>query len=102
MKAWEKEQATLFIQIKQPVHSSKEKKDLHLEHKNDELDSWKGWISVGCTFAVSFVCFGVVHSFGAFFDSISSDFSISKSATSAVFSVTIFIFLLPVKQEFNT
>jgi MFS family permease len=58
----------------------------------DELDSSKGWIAVGCAFVSMFICFGVVYSFGAFFDPMSSEFGTSSSATSAVFSITTFIF----------
>ena len=58
----------------------------------DELDSSKGWVAVGCAFVSMFVCFGVVYSFGAFFDPMSSEFNSSSSATSAVFSITSFIF----------
>jgi MFS family permease len=39
-----------------------------------------------------FICFGVVYSFGAFFDPMSSEFNTGSSATSAVFSITSFIF----------
>lgn len=70
------------------------KKDLPLEHKTNELDSWKSWVSVGCAFATMFISCGVIYSFGAFFDSMSSDFSIGRSATSAVFSITTFIFFI--------
>jgi len=58
----------------------------------DELDSIKGWVAVGCAFVSMFICFGVVYSFGAFFDPMSSEFNTSSSATSAVFSITTFIF----------
>ena len=58
----------------------------------DELDSLKGWVAVGCAFVSMFICFGVVYSFGAFFDPMSSEFNTSSSATSAVFSITTFIF----------
>ena len=58
----------------------------------DELDSWKGWVAVGCAFVSMFICFGVVYSFGAFFDHMSSEFGTSRSATSALFSITTFIF----------
>ena len=58
----------------------------------DELDSLKGWVAVGCAFVSMFVCFGVVYSFGAFFDPMSSEFQTGSSATSAVFSITTFIF----------
>ena len=58
----------------------------------DELDSFRGWIAVGCAFVSMFICFGVVYSFGAFFDPMSSEFNTSSSATSALFSITSFIF----------
>jgi MFS family permease len=58
----------------------------------DELDSWKGWVAVGCAFVSMFICFGVVYSFGAFFDPMSAEFNTSSSATSALFSITTFIF----------
>ena len=58
----------------------------------DEPDSLKGWVAVGCAFISMFICFGVVYSFGAFFDPMSSEFNTSSSATSAVFSITTFIF----------
>jgi MFS family permease len=59
----------------------------------DELDSLKGWLAVGCAFFSMFICFGVVYSFGAFFDPMSSEFNTGSSATSAIFSITSFIFL---------
>jgi len=58
----------------------------------DELDSLKGWVAVGCAFVSMFICFGVVYSFGAFFDPMSAEFKAGSSATSAVFSITSFIF----------
>ena len=58
----------------------------------DELDSSKGWMAVGCAFVSMFICFGVVYSFGAFFDPISLEFNTGSSATSALFSITTFIF----------
>lgn len=50
-------------------------------------------MAVGFAFASMFICFGVVYSFGAFFDSMVSEFKAGSSATSAVFSITTFIFL---------
>ncbi len=64
-----------------------------IQNPTDELDSWKGWLAVGCAFVSMFICFGITYSFGAFFDSMSSDFNTSRSATSVVFSITTFIFL---------
>ena len=64
--------------------------------KDDQIeavDSLKGWLAAGLAFASMFICFGVVYSFGAFFDSMVSEFKASSSATSAVFSITTFIFL---------
>ena len=58
-----------------------------------KLDSLKGWLAVGFAFASMFICFGVVYSFGAFFDSMVAEFKASSSAISAVFSITTFIFL---------
>ena len=58
----------------------------------DELDSLRGWLAVGCAFVSMFICFGVVYSFGAFFDPMSAEFKAGSSATSAVFSITTFIF----------
>ncbi len=66
--------------------------DSQLTTQPAELDSWKGWVAVGCAFFSTFICFGVAYGFGAFFNSMSSDFGASRSATSAVFSITTFIF----------
>lgn len=63
-----------------------------IQSPTDDLDSWKGWAAVGFAFVSMFICFGITYSFGAFFDSMSSDFDTSRSATSAVFSITTFIF----------
>jgi len=60
----------------------------------DQLDSWKGWVAVGCAFASMFICFGITYSFGAFFQSMSEEFQVGRSATSAVFSITTFIFFI--------
>ena len=57
-----------------------------------ELDSWRGWVAVGTAFASTFIVFGIAYSFGAFFNSMSAEFSASRSATSAVFSITTFLF----------
>jgi MFS family permease len=59
----------------------------------EELDSLKGWVAVGFAFISMFICFGVVYSFGAFFDPMASEFKAGSSATSAVFSITTFMFL---------
>ncbi len=67
-------------------------KNSPIDDPMDELDSLKGWVAVGCAFVSMFICFGVVYSFGAFFDPMSSEFDTSSSATSALFSITTFIF----------
>ena len=67
-------------------------KSLRPNDATDELDSFKGWVAVGATFVSTFICFGVVYGFGAFFDSMAADFGASRSATSLVFSITTFIF----------
>ncbi len=70
----------------QPMNSNKK------DPAPDALDSWKGWVAVGCAFVSMFICFGITYSFGAFFDSMSSEFNTGRSATSAIFSITTFIF----------
>jgi len=67
-------------------------KSIKLTKLSDELDSWKGWIAVACAFISTFITFGIAYSFGAFFNSMSSEFNASRSATSAVFSITTFLF----------
>jgi MFS family permease len=69
-----------------------ETKNSQIDDPMHELDSSKGWVAVGCAFVSMFICFGVVYSFGAFFDPMSSEFGTSRSATSALFSITTFIF----------
>ena len=64
-----------------------------IDDQIEAVDSLKGWVAVGFAFASMFICFGVVYSFGAFFDSMASEFKAGSSATSAVFSITTFIFL---------
>mgnify|MGYP003987778637 CR=1 FL=1 len=58
----------------------------------DERDTLKGWIAVASAFVSTFICFGVAYGFGAFFDSMATEFGAGKSATSLVFSITTFIF----------
>ena len=64
-----------------------------IDDQIEAVDSLKGWVAVGFAFASMFICFGVVYSFGAFFNSMASEFKAGSSATSAVFSITTFIFL---------
>jgi flagellar motor component MotA len=63
------------------------------------LDSAEGWRNVGVAFVSTFVVFGVVYSFGAFFDPMAAEFGAGRAATSAVFSITAFAVLLPLGRN---
>ena len=52
------------------------------------LDSSRGWIVVAAAFLSMFVVYGIVYSFGAFFDSMAEDFGTGKGATALMFSIT--------------
>jgi len=52
------------------------------------LDSPRAWIVVGAAFLSMFVVYGIVYSFGAFFDSMAEDFGAGKGATALMFSIT--------------
>jgi MFS family permease len=52
------------------------------------LDSARGWVVVAAAFLSTFVAFGIVYSFGAFFDSMAEDFGTGKGATALMFSIT--------------
>jgi MFS family permease len=52
------------------------------------LDSPRGWIVVASAFLSMFVVYGVVYSFGTFFDSMAQDFGTGKGATALMFSIT--------------
>jgi MFS family permease len=51
-------------------------------------DSARGWVVVAAAFLSTFVAFGIVYSFGAFFDSMAEDFGTGKGATALMFSIT--------------
>ena len=53
-----------------------------------EVDSARGWVVVAAAFLSTFVVFGIVYSFGAFFDSMAEDFGTGKGATALMFSIT--------------
>ena len=53
-----------------------------------ELDSARGWVVVAAAFVSMFVVYGIVYSFGAFFDSMAEDFGTGKGATALMFSIT--------------
>lgn len=52
------------------------------------LDSGRAWVVVGSTFLSTFTVFGIVYSFGAFFDSMAEDFGTGRGATALMFSIT--------------
>ncbi|HEU4841937.1 MAG TPA: MFS transporter, partial [Ilumatobacteraceae bacterium] len=52
------------------------------------LDSSRGWVVVAAAFLSMFVVYGIVYSFGAFFDSMAEDFGTGKGATALMFSIT--------------
>lgn len=52
------------------------------------VDSARGWWVVAAAFLSMFTAFGVVYSFGAFFDSMAEEFGTGKSATALMFAVT--------------
>ena len=53
-----------------------------------ELDSRRGWVVVAAAFLSTFVVYGIVYSFGAFFDSMAAEFGTGKGATALMFSIT--------------
>jgi MFS family permease len=53
-----------------------------------QLDSARGWIVVAAAFLAMFTVYGIVYSFGAFFDSMAEDFGTGKGATALMFSIT--------------
>jgi MFS family permease len=59
-----------------------------MDPSHSPLDSSRSWIVVGAAFISTFTVFGVVYSFGAFFDSMATEFGIGRGATALMFSVT--------------
>ena len=53
-----------------------------------DLDSRRGWVVVAAAFLSMFVVYGIVYSFGTFFDSMAEDFGTGKGATALMFSIT--------------
>ncbi|HEX2848940.1 MAG TPA: MCT family MFS transporter [Acidimicrobiales bacterium] len=58
------------------------------------IDGRHGWITVGAGFVSMATVFGVAYSFGAFFAPMADEFGASRSATSAVFSITACLYFL--------
>jgi MFS family permease len=57
-------------------------------------DSKRGWRVVAAGFIATFVLFGIVYSFGAFFHPMAAEFKANREATSAIFSITAFLYFL--------
>src|SRR4051794_4337827 len=57
-------------------------------------DSPRAWTMTGVAFAVGFVVFGTMYSFGAFFAPMAAEFGASQAATSAFFAITGLVFYL--------
>ena len=52
------------------------------------VDSRRAWLTVAAAFLAGFVVFGITYSFGAFVDPMAAEFHASRTATSALFSIT--------------
>jgi MFS family permease len=57
-------------------------------------DSLQAWFMVGAAFVSGFVVFGIIYSFGVFFEPIAIEFHASRAATSALFSMTSLMFYM--------
>lgn len=62
--------------------------ELDVRAARARLDSGRGWMVVVAAFLSMFVVYGIVYSFGAFFDSMAEDFGTGKGATALIFSIT--------------
>jgi hypothetical protein len=59
-----------------------------IDEEPRQLDSPRAWIVVAAAFLSMFTVYGIVYSFGAFFDSMAEDFGTGKGATALMFSIT--------------
>jgi MFS family permease len=73
-------------------HSRGDRDDRDDRDQRDVVDGRRAWVNVGAAFAAMFTVFGVAYSFGAFFTPMADEFDASRSATSAVFSITAFAY----------
>lgn len=58
------------------------------------LDSTKSWLMAGLAFVTCLMVFGVIYSFGAFFNPMANEFNASRATTSTVFAITAAIYNL--------
>jgi MFS family permease len=58
------------------------------------FDSPRAWRMVGACFVALFAVYGVAYSFGAFFGPMAAEFGARRSATSAVFSITVLVWCM--------
>jgi MFS family permease len=60
----------------------------------DLFDSPRSWRMVAAAFVAMFAVYGVAYSFGAFFKPMAATFGAARSATSAVFSITVLVWCI--------
>ena len=60
----------------------------------DLFDSQRSWRMVAAAFVAMFAVYGVAYSFGAFFKPMAAEFGAARSATSAVFSITVLVWCI--------
>jgi len=60
----------------------------------DQFDSPRAWWMVASAFVAMFAAYGVSYSFGAFFKPMAAEFGADRSATSAMFSLTVRVWAL--------
>lgn len=64
------------------------------KHASAGVDTWRGWAMVAATFVSTFTVFGVAYSFGAFFESMATEFGAGKGLTALFFSLTTFLYFV--------
>lgn len=60
----------------------------------DQFDSPRAWRMVASAFVAMFAVYGVSYSFGAFFKPMAAEFGAPRSATSAMFSITVLVWAM--------
>ena len=60
----------------------------------DQFDSPRAWTMVAAAFVGLFATYGVSYSFGAFFKPMAAEFGAQRSATSAMFSITVLVWAM--------